>query len=669
MPIGCVLFLFYYLCSEFLEIILKEMRGLAIIFRFFMLLVLLLPVVALCPVKAETTLEGPILIVTSYNPETRSISDNLSAFMDEYRQRGGKYTPIIESMNCKNLSEAYLWKSRMASILGKYKGKNRPSLVILLGQEAWSAYISQDTEIAKKTPSICGMVSVNGLVLPDDSIDTRVWEPESKNIYTDFGDYNIVAGYVYEYDVDKNIELMRRFYPDMRRVAFISDNTYGRLSMQALVKKEMEKYPDLETIWLDGRTETFMEVSERMRRLPQNTCVLLGTWRVDCTESYVIGNTTYMLRDANPTLPVFTIASVGLGHWALGGYTPEYHAVGKNIGAVTYDFLDKGDREGVDLVTIPGNYTFDIKRLHEFKLDSLNLPQGAVLVNKTPSLYEQYKYWVIGVVSAFMFLIACFLIAIYYIIRINHLKHHLEVSGEELLVAKEKAEESNRLKTAFLANMSHEIRTPLNAIVGFSSVLVSDDSSPAEKAQYCDIIQKNSDLLLHLINDILDISRMESGKIKFVWEECDVVELCQTALSTAEYGRKTSALFLFETPVASLVIKTDAQRLKQVLINLLSNAAKFTPSGSIKLAIAIDKQHQQLELSVSDTGCGIPSDKSDRVFERFEKLNEYSQGTGLGLAISRLIVENLGGKIWVDKDYTEGARFVFTHPLTKKEKE
>ena len=555
----------------------------------------------------------------------------------------------------------------MASILGKYKGKNRPSLVILLGQEAWSAYISQDTEIAKKTPSICGMVSVNGLVLPDDSIDTRVWEPESKNIYTDFGDYNIVAGYVYEYDVDKNIELMRRFYPDMRRVAFISDNTYGGLSMQALVKKEMEKYPDLETIWLDGRTETFMEVSERMRRLPQNTCVLLGTWRVDCTESYVIGNTTYMLRDANPTLPVFTIASVGLGHWALGGYTPEYHAVGKNIGAVTYDFLDKGDREGVDLVTIPGNYTFDIKRLHEFKLDSLNLPQGAVLVNKTPSFYEQYKYWVIGVVSAFMFLIACFLIAIYYIIRINHLKHNLEVSGEELLVAKEKAEESNRLKTAFLANMSHEIRTPLNAIVGFSSVLVSDDSSPAEKEQYCDIIQKNSDLLLHLINDILDISRMESGKIKFVWEECDVVELCQTALSTAEYGRKTSALFLFETPVASLVIKTDAQRLKQVLINLLSNAAKFTPSGSIKLAIAIDKQHQQLELSVSDTGCGIPSDKSDRVFERFEKLNEYSQGTGLGLAISRLIVENLGGKIWVDKDYTEGARFVFTHPLTKKE--
>lgn len=639
------------------------MRGLTAIYRLIVLCILLLSPVVQCPARTEAATEGSILIITSYNPETRSISDNLSAFMDEYRQRGGNYTTIIESMNCKNLSEAYLWKSRMASILNKYQDENQPDLIILLGQEAWSAYISQDTEMAKKTPSICGMASTNGLVLPNESVDMRTWSPESKNIYTDFKEYNIVAGYVYEYNVDKNVELMRRFYPNMKNVAFISDNTYGGLSMQALVKKEMRKYTELETIWLDGRTETFMEVSERIRHLPENTCVLLGTWRVDCTESYVIGNTTYMLRDANPTLPVFTIASVGLGHWALGGYTPEYHIVGKDIGAVAYNFLDKKNEAGVDLVSIPGNYTFDVKRLHEFNLDSVNLPKGAVLVNKTPSFYEQYKYWVIGVISAFMFLLACFLLAIYYIVRINHLKRNLEVSGQELLVAKEKAEEANRLKTAFLANMSHEIRTPLNAIVGFSSVLVNDDSSEEEKLQYCDIIQKNSDLLLHLINDILDISRMESGRIKFMWEECDIVELCQTALTTAEYARRTNAMFQFETPVASLVIKTDAQRLKQVLINLLSNAAKFTPSGSIKLAFFIDKRLNQLEFSVTDTGCGIPADKCDKVFERFEKLNEYSQGTGLGLAISRLIVENLGGKIWVDKNYKEGARFVFTHPL------
>ena len=658
MPIGCVLFLFYYLCSEFLEIILKEMRGLAIIFRFFMLLVLLLPVVALCPVKAETTPEGPILIVTSYNPETRSISDNLSAFMDEYRQRGGKYTPIIESMNCKNLSEAYLWKSRMASILGKYKGKNRPSLVILLGQEAWSAYISQDTEIAKKTPSICGMVSVNGLVLPDDSIDTRVWEPESKNIYTDFGDYNIVAGYVYEYDVDKNIELMRRFYPDMRRVAFISDNTYGGLSMQALVKKEMEKYPDLETIWLDGRTETFMEVSERMRRLPQNTCVLLGTWRVDCTESYVIGNTTYMLRDANPTLPVFTIASVGLGHWALGGYTPEYHAVGKNIGAVTYDFLDKGDREGVDLVTIPGNYTFDIKRLHEFKLDSLNLPQGAVLVNKTPSLYEQYKYWVIGVVSAFMFLIVCFLIAIYYIIRINHLKHHLEVSGEELLVAKEKAEESNRLKTAFLANMSHEIRTPLNAIVGFSSLLTATENE-TERKEFISIIETNNQLLLQLVSNILDLSKIEANTLEFNYQNVDLNQLAKDVENTVRGRLQTGVALQFVPEVPVCYVQTEHNRLSQVLINLLVNAAKFTEKGEIMFGYKI--RGEELYFYVKDTGIGISLENQKKIFERFTKVNTFIQGTGLGLSICKNIVTKMKGRIGVESEGEGKGRYFLVY--------
>lgn len=148
--------------------------------------------------------------------------------------------------------------------------------------------------------------------------------------------------------------------------------------------------------------------------------------------------------------------------------------------------------------------------------------------------------------------------------------------------------------------------------------------------------------MLHLINDILDISRMESGRIKFVEEVCDVVELCQTALSTAEYARRTQAIYQFQTPVSSLILKTDAQRLKQVLINLLSNAGKFTPSGFIRLAIKVNKEDNCLEFSVTDTGCGIPAGKSERIFERFEKLNEYSQGTGLGLSICKLIVENLG---------------------------
>lgn len=352
-------------------------------------------------------------------------------------------------------------------------------------------------------------------------------------------------------------------------------------------------------------------------------CVLLGIWCVDCMESYVIGNMIYMLCDVNFILFVFIIVFVGLGYWVLGGYIFEYYVVGKNIGVVIYDFLDKGDREGVDLLIIFGNYIFDIKCLYEFKLDLLNFFQGVVLVNKIFLFYEQYKYWVIGVVLVFMFLIVCFLIVIYYIICINYLKYNLEVFGEELLVVKEKVEEFNRLKMVFLVNMSYEICIFLNVIVGFFSVLVSDDFFFVEKEQYCDIIQKNFDLLLYFINDILDILCMEFGRIKFVWEECDVVELCQMVLFIVEYGCKISVLFLFEIFVFLLVVKMDVQCLKQVLINLLFNVVKFILFGFIKLMVVIDKQYQQLELLVLDIGCGILFDKSEKVFECFEKLNEY----------------------------------------------
>ena len=238
-----------------------------------------------------------------------------------------------------------------------------------------------------------------------------------------------------------------------------------------------------------------------------------------------------------------------------------------------------------------------------------------------------------------------------------------KVIETELFEAKVKAEQSDQLKTAFLANMSHEIRTPLNAIVGFSALLGDESISEEDRNVYMGIVNQNSDLLLTLIGDILDISRLETGKISFTLHPENIVAICQQVISTTAHGRKKDVECVFNPPVESFILKTDSQRLSQVLINLLTNASKFTEKGTIALAFEIQKEQRRILFSVSDTGCGIPRERQERVFNRFEKLNEFKQGTGLGLAICKQIVLRFGGNIWIDPEYTEGARFVFSHPI------
>ena len=250
------------------------------------------------------------------------------------------------------------------------------------------------------------------------------------------------------------------------------------------------------------------------------------------------------------------------------------------------------------------------------------------------------------------------------LISINYDITELKETEAKLIDAKEKAETADRLKSAFLANMSHEIRTPLNAIVGFSDVLASGGSSEEDQRNYFRIIQSNSDLLLRLINDILDLSRLEANKVILTPEDCDVVQLCRQALSSVEMSRRESGnRFVFETKTDSFVLQTDIQRLQQVLINLLTNAAKFTKNGTITLQFEVEKEKNRVLFAVADTGCGIPKEKQKQVFERFEKLNEYAQGTGLGLSICKLTVDKWGGDIWIDPNYEGGARFVVSHPL------
>ena len=247
------------------------------------------------------------------------------------------------------------------------------------------------------------------------------------------------------------------------------------------------------------------------------------------------------------------------------------------------------------------------------------------------------------------------------LISVNYDITELKETEAKLIDAKEKAETADRLKSAFLANMSHEIRTPLNAIVGFSSLLVQGEN-PEEREQYMAIVEENNELLLQLISDILDLSKIEAGTFDFIKQELDVNQLCEDMVRTMKLKAKPGVEVVFDHRLPECIIVSDRNRLNQVIANFMNNAIKFTSTGSIRLGYG-QVETNLLRFYVADTGIGIIQEKQAEIFDRFVKLNSFVHGTGLGLSISKSIVEQLGGTIGVESESGKGACFWFTLPV------
>lgn len=711
----------------------------------------------------------PVLIISSYNPDTRNTTGNISEFIEEYKHLGGQSSVIIENMNCKSLPEAPLWKNRMKLLLSKHTNERRPELIIILGQEAWSSYISQDSTLIKGIPVLCGMISRNAVLLPDSSVNLSEWTPEAIDIqdYVDKG--YLLSGLVYTYDIDKNIDLVRRFYPETKHVALITDNSYGGIALQSHVKKEMKKVKDLDLILLDGRRNNIYTIIEQIKNLPEKTVILIGTWRVDVNDGYYVGNATYTMMSANPKIPAITLTTIGLSHWAVGGYVPEYRGIGKDLARQAITLMKKEvSPQNIQPEIIPGQYIFDINKLKTANISKSSLPENSLFINEEISLLTKYRYEIMLIVITILIL---FLITVlYFFLRTNKLKDKLldlqkdntiimnnmqasikfinpdysikwenqiqyacepeygrdhcflskdrkkpyctscsvvnamkfkkpvetikeckegvyihvlanpvlddkqnvigvvfkkeDVTNQkrvenELRKAKNRAEESDRLKSAFLANMSHEIRTPLNAIVGFSGLL-SMAEEQGEKDEYINIINSNNDLLLQLINDILDLAKIEAGTLEFIDSDVDVNHLFSDIEQTSRVKATEGVQVSFIEKIPHCTIHVDKNRLSQVMINFINNAIKFTQQGSI--VFGYQHRGNEIYFYVKDTGCGIKEEQIEQIFNRFVKLNSFAQGTGLGLSICQMIIRKMGGDIGAQSVYGEGSTFWFTLP-------
>ncbi len=304
---------------------------------------------------------------------------------------------------------------------------------------------------------------------------------------------------------------------------------------------------------------------------------------------------------------------------------------------------------------------------------------GPALFDVKPTLLSDYKSEVFVIASIFLILLLSLIVVLFYFYKSQSLrnelleltkqlkedKEQLKQSEKDLRKAKERAEAANRMQSAFVSNMSHEIRTPLNAIVGFSELLLGTIDCTKEQLEYSNIVKSNSTRLLQLINDVLDISKLESDQMQFNYDWCDIVGHCHSISMLANRRKDTDVELFFECEYPEYMLYTEPVRLQQVIMNLLTNALKFTPAGGkVLLTFKVDETDQCVLFSVSDTGPGIPEEKQEIIFNRFEKLNEFIQGTGLGLTICKLLTNRMGGDIWVDKQYKAGARFVFSHPIS-----
>lgn len=631
-----------------------------IIYSFF--LFLLISIWGLSSAFAVTG-EHPVLIISSYNPDARQTSGNIYDFMEEFERLGGKAPIALENMNCKSFSESPQWKSKMAEILDKYEGKRAPVLLVLIGQEAWAAYLSQADSIRGKFPVLTSLASRNAIILPDDSVNLKTWMPGAVDFFNDFTDSSVKAGFVYEYDVEANINLIKHLYPNTKNIAFVSDNSYGGVSLQAHVVAEMKKHPELNLILLDGRTNTIYTISDKLHELPPNTALLMGTWRVDMYDGYFMRNATYTMMEAAGDVPTFSISSVGIGYWAIGGVTPSYRPLGKDMAYQAVRLLQGADSDRIEVEVIPNKVMMDSKIVKEKRLDLSFIHQPIEMVNENPSFYEQYKYHIWTVGTVLVVLLSGLFVSLYFYYHTKKLKDELEESESALREAKDRAEESSRLKSAFLANMSHEIRTPLNSIVGFSDLLKDIEAfSPEEVKQFVDTINTNCTLLLALINDILDLSRIESGSMDFRFAGYNLTFVMQQIYDSQRLSMPRGVELVMKLPEGEgKSIVTDSVRLKQVINNFINNAKKFTTQGSITFGFQTEEPGYTV-FFVEDTGSGISEENQRRIFERFYKVDSFTQGAGLGLSICQTIVERFRGEINVSSELGKGTRFTVRVP-------
>ena len=596
--------------------------------------------------------EGKILVLTSYSEDQRRINTLVQGILDRLANSNLKFGVSIEKLGYGPLIGVNSWHKTMQNMLEKYD-YNELKAVILVGQEAWAVYLSLQIE-RPDVPFYGVYISQDGVVIPPHIDDFSNWQPQSINTKI-YADTKGRAGAVMNhYDFAKNIDLIKRCYPRVRNIAFLSDNTYGGVSLQAnFIKVMKDKYNEINPILLDGRKNTIDEIRQKIENLPNDAVLLLGSWLVDYSGTYFITKEFDVLFSKRPELPIFTISGLGFNEgYAIGGYVPKYQTDPDFIINDIKRYYTKTDN-GRSYKYNGNEYICNESLLEKFNINKTVFPEGTIFNNSYDLKMKKYQQTITITIIIIVLLTGLLVFILNLLQKIKKQNAALIVKSEELTKAKDTAEKSDKLKSAFLANMSHEIRTPLNAIVGFSDMLVSAEGD--QKTEFSKIIANNSELLLKLVDEIVNFSKIESGLLDFKYTKFNISEHFREMKQSLSLNKPEDVDLICEIPYYNCEIVYDKERLSQLLTNLVTNAFKFTPKGRVVMGFKVEKKG--IVLYVSDTGIGIARQDQQRIFKRFEKVDPFVQGAGLGLAVCKAIAERSNGSIDVQSELGSGTMF------------
>ena len=574
---------------------------------------------------------------------------------DELQQRG--VSVKAESLSVPALLDTMEVNAVITRLREKYPVP--PAAIVLIGDPGWIVCRELFDDVWKDVPVVVTnardrlpasveILLSHAPLTEANSVPAKEWRRG----------YNITT-LKQHYYIKETIELIRQLIPDMKRLAFISDDRYiseeTRCDMKEVVTKH---FPDLPLELLSTTQLSTEALLDTLHSYKSNTGIIYYSWFESHNKddnNYLFDHIQDVISNFTPS-PLFLLSSEDLSNNTFaGGYYVSAESFGQSLLEILYRILDGEQARNIPETTGgKENAYLCYPVLEEHNIPSYRYPKAAVYINQPQSFFQQHKVEILVCIAILVILVT----AITYYIRI------LRKAYSRLSEAMEKAEQANQLKSAFLANMSHEIRTPLNAIVGFSNMLPEVDDRE-EMREYTDIIETNTNLLLQLINDILDMSKIEAGTFDFCPALIDVNQTMEEIEQSMQLRLKNDAVtFTFCERLPECMLYIDKNRLMQLLSNFIVNAIKFTKSGSIRMGYRM-KDINTIYFYVSDTGCGMSPEQCRHVFERFVKYNPFIQGTGLGLSICHMIVEHLKGEIGVNSEEGKGSTFWFTLPYRK----